>query len=95
MVELLESAIISAVISVGLTQIMKQWLPETIKTKWYSLIFTGITFVLSSCFNYIPEAITNALLAVSVGNLGYDNIIKVVQKALQKIVDNGGANESE
>ncbi len=94
MINLLEGAVVSAVISVGITQIVKQWLPENIKAKWYSLIFSAITFAFSLAYEYMPESVVNGLLAISVGNLGYDNIIKVIQKAFQAVVDraSGGSN---
>lgn len=98
MIELLERAVISAVISVGITQIVKLWLPVNIKSKWYSLIFAVVTFAFSVAYEYMPESVVNAFMALSVGNLGYDNIIKVIQKALQTVIDkaSGGSNgESE
>lgn len=85
MTELLESAILSAVVAVGIVQMIKKWLPENIKSKWYTLIYAVVCFGFSLGIGYMPESIVNGFLGLSVGTMGYDNIIKVIQKLVDRL----------
>ena len=83
----LQSAIISAITAVGLVQFLKNWIPESFPKKLYTVIFAVITCGVSIAYAYLPESVSNGLLALSVGQLGYENIIQLVNKAISKITD--------
>lgn len=85
MQELLEKAVLSAVVAVGIVEMVKKWLPENIKSKWYTLIYAVVCFGFSLVIDYLPPSVVNGFLGVSVGTLGYDNILKVVQKLFERI----------
>lgn len=93
MTELFESAILSAVVAVGIVQMVKKWLPENIKSKWYTLIYAVVCFGFSLAIGYMPESIVNGFLGLSVGTMGYDNIYKVVQKLIERLGNNEATGE--
>lgn len=84
----LQTAIILAITAVGLVQFIKNWIPENFPKKLYTLIFALTTFGVTMASAYLPESVSAGLLTLSVGQLGYDNIIQLVNKVISKITDN-------
>ena len=83
----LQSAIIAAITLVGIVQFLKNWIPESFPKKLYTVVFAVVTCGVTIASSYLPESITNGLLALSVGQLGYENIIQLVNKVIGKISD--------
>lgn len=81
----LQSAIIAAITSVGIVQFLKNWIPESFPKKLYTVIFAVVTCGVTIASSYLPESVSNGLLALSVGQLGYENIIQLVNKVIGKI----------
>lgn len=83
----LQTAILAAITAVGLVQFIKNWIPETFPKKLYTIIFAVATFGVTVASAYLPESVMNGLLTLSVGQLGYENIIQLVNKVIGKITD--------
>ena len=83
----LQSAIISAITAVGLVQFVKNWIPESFPKKLYTLVFALATFGVTMVSAYLPESVSAALLTLAVGQLGYENIIQLVNKVIGKIAE--------
>ena len=83
----LQTAIISAITAVGLVQFIENWIPENFPKKLYTLIFAFTTFGVTMASAYLPESVSAGLLTLSVGQLGYENIIQLVNKVISKITD--------
>jgi hypothetical protein len=92
MTDLLTTALLTAFIGVGVTEIIKKWLPANTNAKWYTVIFSGLTLAVGLVYDFLPSCVTDGLLALSAGSLGYDNIIKIFQKVIHKI--GGVANDT-
>lgn len=90
---LFQNAMIAAVVAVGLTQMIKKWLPENMNSKWYQVIFAGLAFTYSIISSFLPENVQNGFLSLAIGSAGYDYILQLIQKAMDRISSSTGKAE--
>lgn len=84
---LLQDAVLNAMISVGIVQFAKNWIPETFPKKGYTFVFAGVVAAVSVVSSFCPAEVVNALLTLAVGQIGYENLIQVVQKVIGKLTE--------
>ena len=83
----LQSSIVAAITSVGIVQFLKNWIPESFPKKLYTVVFAVVVCGATIVSSYLPESVSDVLLTLSVGQLGYENIIQLVNKVIGKISD--------
>lgn len=83
----LQSAIVSAITAVGLVQFVKNWIPESFPKKLYTFVFALATLGVTMASAYLPESVSASLLTFAVGQLGYENIVQLINKIIGKITE--------
>lgn len=74
----------SAIMTVGIVQVLKNFMPEKTPTWIYSvlMIVLSAVFVLISMF--APKWIATSVITICVAQLGYEGIIQTIKKMVSK-----------
>ena len=81
--------LMGAVIVVGIMQWLKTFLKE--KPSWmWGAISLVLSFAVAAVMQFLPSWILLGMLVMSVGQLGYENIIQLVRRKLDSVKDAGG-----
>lgn len=74
----------SAIETVGIIQILKNFLPEKFP-KWLYAIFMCVLAPLFCLIGqYCPQIVTTSILTICVSQLGYETILQTIKKLISK-----------
>lgn len=74
----------SAIMTVGIVQVLKNFMPEKTPTWVYSVLMIVLSFVFVAVSMFAPKWIATGIITVCVAQLGYEGIIQTIKKMVSK-----------
>lgn len=74
----------ASIMTVGIVQVLKNFMPEKVPTWIYSILMIALSFAFTFVSLFAPVWVATGIITVCVSQLGYEGIIQTIKKMVSK-----------